>query len=87
MSSGDVQDLVTSSDDLHVAWSGPDRLWWVVGVLGSYGSSRNRDEAIELALDTSTSEYGRKRIIVHTRSRAIQFMIQKSSPRQRRAHS
>lgn len=64
MGSGDVQHLVTG-DELHVA-RGRDGTWWAVGKEGSYGGSKSRREAIDIAKDASaTAHHGRRRIVVH----------------------
>lgn len=77
MGSAAVQPLVCR-DELHVAYDvggAEGGLWWAVGREGSYGGSCDRGTAIEVALATSASTGGQRRIVVHYRYGRVAYVI------------
>lgn len=61
---------------LHVAYADVDRMWWVVGKEGSYGGADDRETAVQLARDaSSTRDGGTRRIVVHRESGRADYTI------------
>lgn len=58
MGSSAVQHLVKGEKNIHVGFDRDSKMWWAVGVHGSYGGHRSHAQAVKIAQGAANSTHG-----------------------------